>query len=61
MHFSRYLLFTFQVICYALFVPVLAEKMSVSRKTIGEYLKSLKDKGIIERIGSARNGYWKIN
>ena len=39
---------------------VLAEKMSVSRKTIGEYLKSLKDKGIIERIGSARNGYWKI-
>ena len=40
--------------------PVLAEKMSVSRKTIGEYLKSLKDKGIIERIGSARNGYWKI-
>ena len=40
--------------------PVLAEKMSVSRKTVGEYLKSLKDKGIIERIGSARNGYWKI-
>ncbi len=40
--------------------PVLAEKLSVSRKTIGEYLKSLKDKGIIERIGSARNGYWKI-
>lgn len=40
--------------------PVLAEKMSVSRKTVGEHLKSLKDKGIIERIGSARNGYWKI-
>ena len=40
--------------------PVLAEKMSVSRKTVGEYLKLLKDKGIIERIGSARNGYWKI-
>ena len=40
--------------------PVLAEKMSVSRKTVGEYLKSLKDKGIIERIGSSRNGYWTI-
>ena len=40
--------------------PVLAEKMSISRKTVGEYLKLLKDKGIIERIGSARNGYWKI-
>ena len=41
--------------------PVLAEKMSVSRKTVGEYLKSLKDKEMIERVGSARNGYWKIN
>lgn len=39
---------------------ILAEKMSVSKKTVGEYLKSLKDKGIIERIGSSRNGYWKI-
>lgn len=29
---------------------VLAEKMSVSRKTIGEYLKSLKEKDIIERV-----------
>ena len=39
---------------------VLAEKMSVSRKTIGEYLKSLKEKDIIERVGSSRKGYWKI-
>ena len=38
----------------------LAEKIHVSKKTVGEYLKSLKDKGIIERVGSARNGYWKI-
>lgn len=40
--------------------PVLADKMSVSRKTVGEYLKSLKDKRVIERVGSARKGYWKI-
>ena len=39
---------------------VLAERMAVSRKTIGEYLKSLKEKDIIERVGSARKGYWKI-
>ena len=38
----------------------LAEIMNVSRKTIAGYLKNLKDKGIIERIGSSRNGYWKI-
>lgn len=39
---------------------MLAEKMGVSRKTIGEYLRSLKEKDIIERIGSDRKGYWKI-
>ena len=42
-------------------VTQLSEIMSVSRKTIAGYLKALKDKGIIERIGTARNGYWKIN
>lgn len=41
-------------------VSQLSESMKVSRKTIAGYLKSLKDKGIIERIGSARNGYWNI-
>ena len=41
-------------------VTQLSEIMSVSRKTIAGYLKALKDKGIIERIGTARNGYWKI-
>ncbi|MBO7504350.1 MAG: putative DNA binding domain-containing protein [Clostridia bacterium] len=40
--------------------PMLAEKMAVSRKSVGEYLKSLKDIKIIERIGSAKKGYWKI-
>ena len=38
----------------------LAGKMSVTRKTIGVYIKSLKEKGLIERIGSDRKGYWKI-
>lgn len=39
----------------------IAEKMSVTRKTVSGYIRSLKEKGIIERIGSDRKGYWKIN
>ena len=42
-------------------MPQLAQKMSVSRKTITTYIKSLKEKGLIERIGSDRKGFWKIN
>ena len=42
-------------------VSQLSEKMHVSRKTIAGYLKELKDKGIIERIGSARKGHWEIS
>lgn len=41
-------------------MPVLAGKMGVSRKTIANYIKSLRDKNLIERIGSDRKGYWKI-
>ena len=41
--------------------PQLAGKMNVSRKTITVYLKSLKDRQIITRIGSDRKGYWQIN
>ncbi len=42
-------------------MPQLATKMGVSRKTIGEYTKSLKEKRIIERVGSDRKGYWAIS
>ena len=38
----------------------MASKLDVSRKTILNRLKSLKDKGVIERIGSDNKGYWKI-
>jgi ATP-dependent DNA helicase RecG len=38
----------------------MAEKLSVSRKTISARIKSLKDKEIIRRIGSDTNGYWEI-
>ena len=39
----------------------LAEKLHVSRVSVTKYLKVLKQKGIIERIGSDRSGYWKLN
>lgn len=39
---------------------VLAEKLGVSRKTISTRIRSLKQKGIIQRIGSDTKGYWKI-
>ncbi len=39
----------------------MADKMSVSRISVNKYIASLKEKGIIERVGSDRKGYWKIN
>lgn len=38
----------------------LAEKVGVSKKTIAEHIKSLKEKGIIKRIGNNKKGYWEI-
>lgn len=40
---------------------MLAEKTSLSRKSISLKIKALKEKGIIERIGSDTKGYWKSN
>ncbi len=42
-------------------VSQLSEKMGISRKTVAQKMKQLKEKDIIERIGSDRKGYWKIN
>ena len=41
-------------------MPQLAERMAVSRKTIAGYLKRLKEKGIIERVGTTKKGHWEI-
>ena len=38
----------------------MAEKLSLSRKTISSYIKKLRIKGIIERVGSDKKGYWRI-
>lgn len=39
---------------------VLADKIGISKKTVFLHIKSLKEQGILERIGSDRKGYWKI-
>lgn len=41
-------------------MPQLADKLKVSRKTVAARLKSLREKQVIERIGSDRKGYWRI-
>lgn len=38
----------------------LAEKVGVSKKTIAEHIKSLKEKSIIKKIGNNKKGYWEI-
>ena len=38
----------------------LAESLGVSRKTVSKRLKNLKERRIIERVGSDRKGYWKL-
>ncbi len=42
-------------------IQQLSEKIGISRKTTSQRIKRLKEKGVIERIGSDRKGYWKIN
>lgn len=37
------------------------EMLDVSARTIDRAIKSLKEKGIIERVGADKNGYWKAN
>ena len=41
-----------------------AEKLSIeinkTKRTAERYLKSLQEKGYIERSGSNKNGYWKV-
>jgi len=39
----------------------ITNKLSISRKNVSERIKSLNDKGIIERREANRTGYWKVN
>lgn len=37
-----------------------AQKLGIGTTTVSRYISSLKDKDIIERVGSDKGGYWKI-
>ncbi|GHT28098.1 ATP-dependent DNA helicase [Bacteroidia bacterium] len=39
----------------------IAEILKIGTATVSRTLESLKERGIIERIGADKNGYWKIN
>ena len=39
---------------------MMSNELGFARSTISSNLQKLKEKGIIERIGSDRNGYWKV-
>ena len=39
----------------------LSEKTNVSLRTVKRVMQQLKERNIIERVGSDRKGYWKIN
>jgi len=41
-------------------VQKIEKETSVSRRTIENNIKALKENGFIERIGSRKNGHWKI-
>ncbi len=38
----------------------LAEKLSVSRRTVASDISALKKNNVIQRVGSDKNGQWKI-
>jgi len=39
----------------------IARELNKTRNSIYRNIKVLKDIGILERLGSKKNGYWKIN
>lgn len=38
----------------------LAEKIGITSKAVEKHLANLKADGIIERIGPAKGGYWRV-
>jgi ATP-dependent DNA helicase RecG len=41
-------------------ISKLADALEISSSTIKEYVNKLKKKGVLHRIGKARNGYWEV-
>lgn len=41
-------------------VREIAPKLDMSKSAVSRLMQKLKDKKIIERVGSSQNGYWKV-
>lgn len=39
----------------------MAENLDISTRAVKKNIKELTEKGIVERVGSSRNGYWQLN
>lgn len=39
----------------------LAERIGISERTVRKYISQLKTNGLLVRVGSKKNGYWKAN
>ena len=42
-------------------IPELAEIREISERAVQKNIKKLKEKGVLERIGGRKEGYWQIN
>jgi len=51
-----------ELICENSFISIsdISEKLNISRSAIQKHIENLKAKGIIERVGANKGGYWKI-
>ena len=38
----------------------MAERLNITSRAVKKNIKELSERGILERIGSARNGYWQM-
>ncbi len=38
----------------------MAEELGVTSRAVKKSIKELNEKGILERVGSSRNGYWEV-
>ena len=38
----------------------IADLMNMSRRNVAKHIATLKKKGLLERIGSDKSGYWKV-
>ncbi len=41
-------------------IPMIAEKLQVSTRTVERHIKTLQQLKLLERVGSTKVGYWKV-